>query len=178
DRVARYGDGADRLAGCRPLTLRSAAELEPDIGRGSHRFQAPERLDARVAVPRRGLMRVVHAVQADLIRTALVVTEFQCLAIRELRTVTVFERTRVAVEAADRQRLTVEIHPASGPMNLNSGGAWRRVLELHQAHQLVGVARHRRARRFARRGGERYVVAQVCRGAVAGGRVNAGGIGR
>src|ERR1700736_6882512 len=138
--------GLCRRSPRRTPSLRSAAELEPDIGRGSHRFQAPERLDARVAVPRRRLMRVVRAVQADLIRTALVVTEFQCLAVWELRTVTVFERTRVAVEAAHRQRLTVEIHPASGPMNLNSGGAWRRVLELHQAHQLVGVARHRRAR--------------------------------
>ena len=62
----------------RTPSLRSAAELEPDIvGRGSHRFQAPERLDARVAVPRRRLMRIVRAVQPDLIRTALVVTEFQ-----------------------------------------------------------------------------------------------------
>src|SRR5262245_604881 len=89
---------------CTPIrrtTTCSAAELLADLRRCGDLLQAPERLDARIAVADRRVVRTIGAVQADSVDPALVVTEADGLAVRKFSTGARGEAAGIAVHRAD-----------------------------------------------------------------------------
>ncbi|SKE28237.1 Uncharacterised protein [Mycobacteroides abscessus subsp. massiliense] len=84
-------------------------------------------------------MRIVHAVQTHLVRSALVITEFQTLAILKRKANPLDERPGVTVKAADGDRGAVEAHPASDPLARQLRRPGRRVAKPGQAGQRLLV---------------------------------------
>lgn len=61
-------------------------------------------------------MRVVHAIQTLLVRSALVVTEFQPLAVFQRQAHSLAERPGVSMQAPHGDGRSVETHPARDPL--------------------------------------------------------------
>ena len=72
-------------------------------------------------------MRIVYAIQTLLVRSALVVTEFQPLPIFQREAHTLTERPRVTVTTTDGDGRTVEAHPACNPLAGQTGRTGRRI---------------------------------------------------
>lgn len=62
------------------------------------------------------VMRVVHAIQTLLVRSALVVTEFQPLAVFQRQAYSLAERPGVSMQAPHGDGRSVETHPARDPL--------------------------------------------------------------
>lgn len=102
--------------------------LHSDTARRSRPLGAPVHLKLLTQAHSR-VMRVVHAVQTHLIRSALVVAEFQTFPVLKRQAHTLTERPRVTVTTTDGNGRAVEAHPARDPLAGQIGRTGRRAVK-------------------------------------------------